>query len=115
MARIHKVEYTDDFDGKPINSDALVVVNFSVDGTEYTMDLREETAAEVRGIFATVTDRARKVSRPRRRTSPAPAGSVDRSRARAVRAWAAANGHKVAARGRIPSDVQAAYDAAQGA
>ena len=114
MARIHKVEYTDDFDGKPINSDDLVVLTFTVDGTEYTMDLREETAAEVRGILAAVTDRARKVSRPRRRTAPASAG-VDRSRARAVRAWAAANGHKVAARGRIPADVQAAFDAAQGA
>ncbi|HUO36952.1 MAG TPA: histone-like nucleoid-structuring protein Lsr2 [Mycobacterium sp.] len=60
---------------------------------------------------------ATKVSGPRGRSRAARrARSTARSSKQdlsAIRAWAAKQGHKVSARGRIPGDVVRAYEAAQ--
>ncbi|WP_071289523.1 histone-like nucleoid-structuring protein Lsr2 [Mycolicibacterium llatzerense] len=62
---------------------------------------------------------ARKTSAPRKTASPRRVASrnvdavVDsQSRAKAIREWAAANGHTVSARGRISASVVEAFDAA---
>ncbi|MFL0177388.1 histone-like nucleoid-structuring protein Lsr2 [Mycobacterium sp. SMC-13] len=46
-------------------------------------------------------------------TSKTTANTNERSRAKAIRAWAANNGHKVSERGRISASVVEAFDAAQ--
>jgi len=46
-------------------------------------------------------------------TSKTTANTNERSRAKAIRAWAANNGHKVSERGRLSASVVEAFDAAQ--
>ncbi|MEN4464358.1 Lsr2 family protein [Mycolicibacterium conceptionense] len=57
---------------------------------------------------------AAKVAAPRRATGSRKAATAasGRERSRAIREWAAANGHKVSQRGRLPAEVESAYDAA---
>lgn len=57
---------------------------------------------------------ARKAASPRKVAEGKATASVDeRARAKAIRAWATANGHKVSERGRISASVVEAFDAAQ--
>lgn len=56
----------------------------------------------------------RKAASPRKAVAGKAAMNTDeRSRAKAIRAWATANGHKVSERGRISASVVEAFDAAQ--
>ncbi|MDO2384336.1 Lsr2 family protein [Mycobacterium avium subsp. hominissuis] len=57
---------------------------------------------------------ARKAAPPRKAAaSKTTVNTNERSRAKAIRAWAANNGHKVSERGRISASVVEAFDAAQ--
>ncbi|WP_414690405.1 histone-like nucleoid-structuring protein Lsr2 [Nocardioides sp.] len=97
----------DDLDG----SEATQTVSFALDGTSYEIDLNDKNAAALRDALATYVGHARKVSGSRRgrRSSAASAGGHP---AKEIREWARANGHKVPERGRIPSDVREAFEAA---
>lgn len=107
--------------------EAIEEVGFSHDGYAYTLDLCAPHAAELHNTLQAMigwsTDRT-KVAGPRRARSAAgteatPAADSARQPARrdkeqigAIREWANANGYKVSNRGRIPADVEAAYNAA---
>lgn len=95
----------DDLDG----SDANETITFSIDGTEYEIDLNNAHATELRGALNKYTVVARRTAgraKPVRRPS---AGSTD---TKAVRAWAIENGFPVNSRGRIQADVIERYAAA---
>ncbi|BBH17799.1 Lsr2 family protein [Nocardioides baekrokdamisoli] len=109
MAQRVSIELVDDLDG----SAADETVSFALDGTSYELDLSAANAAALREALAGYVGHARRVSSSStRRTSSSrrPTGSSD---ARAIREWARANGHKVPERGRVSSEVKAAYEAAQ--
>jgi len=113
MARKVQVILSDDLDE---NLPADETVSFSLDGTNYEIDLAEKNAKELRDAFARYVAAARKVGRGGTRASGGRSrgtgGRMDREQAGAIRDWARKNGHAVSDRGRIPASVVEAYEAA---
>ncbi|MER7073349.1 Lsr2 family protein [Terrabacter sp. NPDC000476] len=110
MAQRVEVVLIDDIDG----GNASETVTFGLDGVTYEIDLSDKNAAKLRDDLATWTGHARRAGSgsakgagSRRRSSGPKRGDLA-----AVREWARANGHDVSDRGRISSEVQAAYDKA---
>jgi hypothetical protein len=104
-------------------------VSFAYDGYSYGMDLCAKHAKEfhnaIQDLIALATERER-LGAPSRRGRPAhsataPPAAVspvrmaarrDKEQLQAIRDWANANGFKVSNRGRIPAEVEGAYQAA---
>jgi hypothetical protein len=111
MARRVITTLIDDLDGKKADR----TVEFSLDGTAYTIDLSEANAGKLRKALDPYIEAGTRVARGARAARPAPvrtAGSRDVNRQ--VREWAAENGYQISERGRIPADVTTAYRAAHG-
>ena len=111
MARKVQVILTDDLDG----NEADETVAFALDGTTYEIDLSAKNSKALRDAFAVYVGHARRVAKGRR--SGAAAGgrspaTTDRAQTQAIRDWARRNGHQVSDRGRIPSAVLDAFNAA---
>jgi hypothetical protein len=122
MAQKVHVEVLDDLDG----SEAAETVAFTLDGVSYEVDLSAENAEALRGEFERYVLAARRVGGRRARTgfgraaenggrSAGAERGNSREYNRAVREWAAANGHEVAERGRLSTELISAYDTAQSA
>ncbi|SFO13391.1 Lsr2 protein [Geodermatophilus obscurus] len=117
MARKVQVILSDDLD-EDVPADETV--SFSLDGTNYEIDLSEKNAGELRDAFSRYVQAARKVSRGGggrasgggRSRATGGGGRMDREQAGAIRDWARKNGHNVSDRGRIPASVVEAYEAA---
>ncbi len=102
-------------------------VTFSYDGFSYNLDLcgrhAEEFHNTIQALIAASSDRTAVGSGRRGRIAsgadgvaggkptPRPARR-DKEQLGAIRDWAKANGHKVSDRGRIPGDIEAAFQAA---
>lgn len=112
MAQKVLVQLVDDLDGTV--SEDVETVQFALDGVTYEIDLSESNADRLRAAFGEVVPHARRTGGRIRRRRPATVGAADGEAAR-IRAWADANGVQLAARGRIPRDVQEQYDKAQAA
>ena len=108
MAQKVHIVLEDDLDG----SDATQTVTFALDGTSYEIDLNDKNASALRDALATYVGHARKVSGSRRGRRPSSSSSSNGHSAKEIRDWARSNGHKVPERGRIPSTVREAFDAA---
>jgi hypothetical protein len=115
MARQVITTLIDDLDGKKADR----TVEFSLDGTNYTIDLSEANAGKLRKALDPYINAGTRLGRastgriPARRSVPArTAGSRDENRL--IREWAVANGHQISERGRIPQSVTDAYRAANG-
>lgn len=113
------VEVYDDLDGEVIDSGLEQTVEFSYGGVDYRMDLRPSNAEAFDELMKPYIDAAERVtaSRPVKRatstgTRAASGSGRSKEELQAVRDWAAKNGHEVAPRGRIKSEVLEAYDAA---
>lgn len=110
MTRTYMV---DDLDG---SQDDVHTVRFSLDGTDFEVDLSRENESRLREKLAGFVENATPVRAPRARgrntgrMSRPPASDPDQIRA--IRAWASANGYQVSSRGRIPKSVQDAFAAA---
>jgi hypothetical protein len=99
------------------NSEGASTVSFAYRGTSYEIDLGEKNQAAMDKALAKFIAVARKKSgsvapstpRGRRRAGSRSKGPTELS---AIRAWAQENGFEVSDRGRIPGEVQAAYDSA---
>ncbi|SFK88481.1 histone-like nucleoid-structuring protein Lsr2 [Geodermatophilus ruber] len=116
MARKVQVILSDDLD-EDLPADETV--SFSLDGTNYEIDLSEKNAQDLRNAFSRYVQAARKVGRGSGRGSgggrsraTGGGGRMDREQAGAIREWARRNGHQVSDRGRIPASVVEAYEAA---
>lgn len=109
MAQRVNIVLTDDLDG----TDATETVTFALDGNTYDIDLSADNAARLREALRPYVNAGRKAGgrapaqRAVRRRSAAASGS-----ATDIRAWAQAQGMQVNARGRVPAEVRAAYEAA---
>lgn len=129
MAKETIVRLTDDIDG----SEAAESVIFGFRGVEYEIDLSEKNLRGMEKAFAKWIDHGRVVVvdgsdgdaavAVEAAPEPAPAPARRATRARrttkaqakdpaAIREWAKANGFNVSSRGRISSEVQQAFEAA---
>lgn len=116
MARQVITTLIDDLDGKKADR----TVEFALDGAAYTIDLSEANAGKLRKALDPYITAGTRVSRGSARagrfagpvSSRRSAGSRDENRA--IREWAARNGHQISERGRIPQSVSDAYQAAHG-
>jgi hypothetical protein len=110
----------DDIDG----SVADRTVSFSWEGGQYEIDLSKKNAADLEALLAPyvaagrragskgVAPRGRKATaKPAKATTRTPAAAKPATDLAAVRSWASANGHSVAARGRISATVLEAFNA----
>jgi len=105
MAQKVNIVLVDDIDG----SDASETVTFGLDGATYEIDLNDKNAAALRDALAGYLGHARKVTNSRGRKTKATTSGPS---ARELRDWARSNGYQVSDRGRVPSEVRDAFEAA---
>ncbi|MGU3436208.1 histone-like nucleoid-structuring protein Lsr2 [Actinomycetes bacterium M1A6_2h] len=117
MAKQVYVELVDDIDGSPIKMGRGETISFAVDGNEFEIDLGAKNAKEFRKQLEYWTEHATRVGGKTRKAS-APSGAPksgpgrDRLQTKAIRDWANQNGFTVSERGRIPREVEEAYNSA---
>lgn len=102
---------SDDLDG----SEATKTIRFSLDNSDYEIDLNENHADELRQALERFTNAGRKVSGGRggrASTSTRKSSSQGDPDAKAIRLWATENGINVNTRGRIQAEVVERYEAA---
>ena len=107
MATKTEVVLIDDLNGDPADT----TVKFSLDKTEYEIDLSSANAAALRETLARYVNAARRAPVARRRAVAGKASYSGYDPA-AVRAWANGRGIEVNARGRIKADVVEQFRAA---
>ncbi|WP_308160304.1 histone-like nucleoid-structuring protein Lsr2 [Mycolicibacterium goodii] len=136
VGKIVTVDYIDDLDGVPIDEKDVDTVEFSYRGEDYTLVLTTKNGAQFNkdiaryikaakkakandGRIARKTVRNRKPAEgkaaPKRKAAARKAATPKVSateRSRAIREWARANGHSVSERGRLSTEIIAAYEAA---
>ncbi|QHC57581.1 Lsr2 family protein [Rathayibacter sp. VKM Ac-2760] len=107
---------TDDLTGAVIAEGRGGTVAFSIDDREYEIDLTAANIGALHLAVAPFVAAARPLSSaaPSRRVVAVEAGAGRKSpeMLSAIRHWARRHGYEVPRSGRIPSDVQAAFDAA---
>lgn len=115
MVQKTQVVIVDDLTGDVLAEGQGQTVSFGFDGTSYEIDLDKDNADVLRQAFKRYIDAGRRVGR-QASTGGARGGSHvgrrNRQDTAAIRAWARENGHEVSERGRIPSSILQAYDAA---
>ena len=104
MAQKVHIILEDDLDG----GEATETVSFGLDGRSYEIDLNDKNAKALRDALSGYVGVARRAGG---RTTAAKRRNVG-SNAREIRDWARSNGHQVPDRGRIPSTVREAFEAA---
>jgi hypothetical protein len=111
MAQRVSVLLVDDLDGEPADE----TVTFGLDGVTYEIDLTSGNAAKLRDDLASWIGHARRSGgrRTAGRIATRTSGGKRRNLS-AIRVWARESGYTVSDRGRISSEVQAAYDKAHG-
>jgi hypothetical protein len=117
MARQVITTLIDDLDGKKADR----TVEFSLDGTSYTIDLSEANAGKLRKALDPFIAAGTRVGRGSGRGSARNAGAGGSARSgssrdenKAIRDWASRNGYQISERGRIPQSVTSAYREAHG-
>ena len=111
MAQKIQTLFIDDIDG----GEAEGTVRFSLDGTEYEIDLSSQHNEELRSALKGYIDHARKVSgQARKAASGRPGRKPSAVDTVAVRAWARENGYDIKDRGRVPAELVAKYREAAG-
>ena len=113
MAHITRTYQVDDLDG---SEDDVTTVLFSLDGSNFEIDLSAANEARLRDGLARFVDAASSVKPARAGRAP-PRAKVagpppNRDQAQAIRDWARNNGYEVSARGRISKAIQDAFEAA---
>src|ERR1700748_3105280 len=105
MAQKVHITLEDDLDGGA----AVETVAFGIDGRSYEIDLNAKNDQALRDALAKYVASGRRAggrsAAGKRRTQVG-------TSAREIRDWARSNGHKVPDRGRIPSEVREAFEAA---
>ncbi|MBO0985022.1 Lsr2 family protein [Rathayibacter sp. SD072] len=106
-----KVTLVDDIDGTPLDSDGGTI-RFGIDGANYEIDLSAKNTQKLHDALEDFVTNARRVRGNGGTATSSTAKKGDPQRLKAIREWANANGHTVSSRGRIPTEIQDAYDAA---
>ncbi len=109
MAQRVSVVLVDDIDG----SEAEETVVFSLDGTQYEIDLSSDNAARLRDALAPYVGHARRTGGRRKAAAkPAAAAADGAASPSEIRAWAREHGWEIPDRGRVAAEVREAYAAA---
>jgi Lsr2 len=109
MAQQIQTLFIDDIDGGAADG----TVRFSLDGTEYEIDLNARHTEELRSTLKSYIEHSRKVGGPGRRTAAGRGGRrASTVNTGAVRTWARENGYDIKDRGRVPADLVAKYEQA---
>ncbi|MEJ4100526.1 Lsr2 family protein [Corynebacterium mastitidis] len=111
MARKEVTQFFDDLSGSPLSEEEVQSVIFGVDNGTYIIDLSEENAEKFRETLQPYIQVARKHIAPTqkiRRTR----GVTANGRAREIRQWAIDQGKEISMRGKIPTEIIEAYNAA---
>lgn len=111
MAKKLITRLIDDIDGAELD-DGGESIAFSFDGHAYEIDLSDANAEKLRDALAPFIKAARRTGAPASTPIRGRRATSGRSDLAAVRAWANDNGMPVSDRGRVPSSVLEAYDAA---
>lgn len=114
MAQRTIVEHIDDLDGT--TGEDVATVEFSVDHSTYAIDLSADNQGTLRHLLAPYITAGRKLTGKAsftRTTSSNGAGPAKRDpqQTKAIRDWARGNSYQISDRGRIPTQVEAAYNA----
>ena len=100
----------DDLDGTDID---VETVRFSIDKHDYEIDLSAENAAKLRGKLDKFIGAGHLIRESKRvARKKIVGGAVSEEQTQAIRHWARENGYQVSERGRIPSNVREAFEAA---
>ncbi|MCU1633109.1 MAG: Protein lsr2 [Micrococcaceae bacterium] len=107
MAQRVQVQLVDDLDGE----EATETVRFSLDGTDYEIDLTQKNADSLRSALAEYVDKGRKggSGQPSANTK-APSFRSKREDTQQIRQWAQDNGRNPSSRGRITQSIIDAYN-----
>lgn len=105
MARREVTQIFDDLDNAPLEERDVRVIRFSVNGTDYVLDVSEKNANVFYDLLAPYVEAARKVPSIRGRKT----GVLAAYDPKDVREWAAKNGYSIARRGKISQEVIDAY------
>jgi hypothetical protein len=116
MAERIYVQVVDDIDGKVLREGEGETIHFSVDGVSYEIDLSVKHAREFRKSMSPYTSSATRINGKRRggKTSShqEKPTRIDPFQSKHIRQWANANGYSIGKKGRIPTNVLNAYNAA---
>jgi Lsr2 len=104
MSQTTQIYLIDDIDG---SENDVTTVRFSLDGTNYEIDLNAAHAADLRRALEPFVAGARRIARNgQTRTRSLSA----RARTAGIRAWAKDQGYEISELGRIPDTVLVAYE-----
>lgn len=117
MARKTTIVFEDDLTGELLEEGHGQTLAFGLDGQGYEIDLSGDNAGQLRADLRRYIGAGRKVSTTRgsgsgRRSGTGGSPRAGRQQTAAIRDWARENGVEVSDRGRIPSAVIEAYNAA---
>jgi len=113
MAQKIMALFIDDLDG----SEAEGTTHFSLDGSDYEIDLNAGHGKELREALGKYIQYARNAGSPARRTARKTGGgktSTGKTDTAAIRVWAREHGFHLKDRGRIPASVIAEYEQGTG-
>lgn len=114
---MQKIIYMDDMEDADIEADGGTL-RFSLEGTEYEIDLSKKNATKLRSVLGPFVAAARvtgKRSSPKvNKPTSGLASGYNSDQLTAIRTWANGNGFTVSPRGRVPVDVIDAFEKAGG-
>ncbi|MFV9452754.1 histone-like nucleoid-structuring protein Lsr2 [Rhodococcus sp. NM-2] len=111
MARKVVVELVDDIDGTVFGEDGESIT-FSVNGVDYEIDLKGKHASKFHKQIGFFIEHATRVGGRKRRSDrfAVPDAPVRRrGNGKEIRAWAAEQGYEISSRGRLPAEVEQAF------
>ncbi|QSE85573.1 histone-like nucleoid-structuring protein Lsr2 [Rhodococcus koreensis] len=111
MARKVVVELVDDIDGTVFGEDGESIT-FSVNGVDYEIDLKGKHASKFHKQIGFFIEHATPVGGRKRRSDRSVVSDAPvrrRGNGKEIRAWAAEQGYEISSRGRIPAEVEQAY------
>ena len=113
MAQRTIVQLVDDITGKEIPDGDGESIEFTYQGTVYSIDLDAKNSKKYHDTMAFYVDHATKVGRSANVTSIRRGGKKNQELDLGeVRAWAEANGYEVSSRGRVKNEILEAFRAA---
>jgi hypothetical protein len=95
-------------------SDAVETASFGLDGTQYEIDLNSGHAEELRELLDLYVKKARRVTGSAGRAGRVRRTGANDARNKEIRNWAREQHLDVNERGRIPADIVAQFEAANG-
>lgn len=110
MSTVTRTYLVDDLDG---SEDDIETVRFSLDRTDFEIDLNPENAGRLREKLERFVEAAHEIKQSKRAVKKqVRTGAGSKEQTAAIRHWAKENGYQVSERGRIPSSVRDAFEAA---